>query len=93
VTYEIEELAGFDTEEELVFDQRDVWAALFANPRFRGGFIELEGPVESVGGKVSVEPLLIVRCDRAADNQIDWENVTAEGLKQLCRWEPEVNLE
>jgi hypothetical protein len=87
VTYEIGELVGIDVEEELLDDQREVWPVMFADPKFQAGFIELEADAETVGGKTVVEPILRVRCNRAADRQIDWENVKAEGIKQLCRWE------
>jgi hypothetical protein len=87
VTYEIDELVGIDADEELLNAQRDVWETLFANPRFKEGFVELEAPVETVGGKESVDPVLRVRCDRAAARQIDWGNVQSDGMKQLCRWD------
>lgn len=92
VTYEIEELAGIDTDEELLNAQRDVWEAMFADPKFQSGFIELEGQVETAGGKSLTEPILRVRCSRAAARQIDWSNVRPEGFKQLCRWEELVNF-
>lgn len=87
VTYEIDDLVGIDTDEELLNAQRDVWETLFANPRFKEGFVELEAPVETVGGKESVASVLRVRCNRAAARQIDWDNVQSDGMKQLCQWD------
>jgi hypothetical protein len=88
VTYKIEGEAGLPNfEYTLVEEQAPVWEAMFSNPKFQGGFIQLEAAVQSAGGKeLGIQPILRVRCDRAADREIDWQNIELEGLKQLCRW-------
>lgn len=88
IRYALKEPGGIDTDVELLEPQRPIWKALFADPRFTRGSIEVDGPLSSVGGKRSVGAYLTLSCDRAASNQIDWDNVDGKGLRTLCTYTP-----
>lgn len=92
VTYEVE-LLGLFQDREMVMLQQQVWEAVFADRRVREGTILMSGEVESVGGKLSVEPILKVRCDRSAADQIDWDRVDLEGIEILCDYRELVNFD
>jgi hypothetical protein len=79
---------AFDVERELIEEQRPVWKVLFSDRKLRQASLLAYGQTTSVGGKGSLSPVVRVTCDRAADRQIDWDNVDQDGIKTLCTVTP-----
>lgn len=55
------------------------------HPEARSVMVTVSGILETAGGKRSRGAQMAVTCDRAAAGQIDWENVSARGVRSLCR--------
>jgi hypothetical protein len=55
-------------------------------------FISVSGQVTTVGGKTKLDTILNAECDRAANSQIDWDNIDVDGLEQLCTVRKFVNF-
>lgn len=72
---------------------RPIWQKLFSDPRFQNGYIEGWAKLTSVGGKSSHGRAFSIACDRAANAQIDWNNVDAKGMKALCVYHAFVNFQ
>jgi hypothetical protein len=70
----------------LVLPTRQVWKALFTDPQFQSGTINVSGPVTTIGGKSKTDLLYTLSCDRDAASQIDWNNVEGKGLRTLCNY-------
>lgn len=90
ITYTVQEPVDSDYDLELVLPTRQIWKTLFTDPRFQGGTITVDGPTTSIGGKKSTSDLYSLTCDRRAAQQIDWDNVDGDGLRQLCGYWPQV---
>jgi hypothetical protein len=72
---------------------RPIWKKLFSDPTFQSGYIEGWAKLTSVGGKSSHGRAFSITCDRAANAQIDWDNVDAKGMKALCVYHAYVNFQ
>lgn len=92
ITYRPDDIV-LDAERELLDSSRPIWRALFSDRQLRSAELTMVGTTVSVGGKESEGPLLSITCDRAAHRQIDWDLVDVHGVKQLCDWQPRVNLD
>lgn len=88
-----EPLSNDDAEEEILEAQRPVWRQLFSDRQLKSGQLTALGETVSTGGKQSVSPVLELTCDRAAHRQIDWGNVTAEGMRELCDYQPLISFD
>jgi hypothetical protein len=73
-----------DVEFQLIQPMTALFKALFSDPRFQSGTLTSWINFQTVGGEVVKAPVLTVTCDRAADTQINWDNVGPAGLQQLC---------
>lgn len=82
-----------DAEAEILEAQRPVWRGLFSDRRVEKAKLVAVGSTVSPGGKTSISPVLELACDRAAHRQIDWGNVTAEGMRELCDYQPLVSFD
>jgi hypothetical protein len=91
--FKVDVLGLFNTQDELMEEVRDPFAAMFEGKQAKMAIVVLEGDVESIGGKSSVAPILRVTCTREANREIDWENVDNEGLEALCEWDELVNFD
>ena len=69
---------------ELTESVTKIFKALFSDRRLQQATVTSWIDVETVGGKLRKWPALRVMCERSAAEQIDWERVTPDGLKQLC---------
>jgi hypothetical protein len=84
--------AILDAAKETIDDQRWIWQHMFADLNVREATLVPWAETTSVGGKKSDDPIMRVTCDRQANAQIDWENVTDDGVKELCTYVPLVNF-
>jgi hypothetical protein len=73
-------------QDEVLRDQIPIWKMLFSDRKLKRATLIPHSTVTSVGGKESNEPILRVTCDRAANRQIDWDNVDEDGIKALCAY-------
>jgi hypothetical protein len=79
--------------DEILDDQRPVWATLFSDPRLRRAMLEAWGETVSVGGQETVSAVMRLTCDRAAHRQINWSNIDADGMRRLCDYSELVNFD
>jgi hypothetical protein len=84
ISYTVKKPAGINPDLELIQPTAGIWKALFSDPRFQAGYIEVRGPTTSVGGQSNISPEFSLACNRHAASQIDWNGVTGEGLRKLC---------
>jgi hypothetical protein len=87
IAYTVQKSAGVDSDTDLLYPTRQIWKALFGDPQFERGAMNISGPVTSVGGKSETAPLLSVTCDRNASSQIDWDKVDGNGFRALCYYQ------
>ena len=73
-----------DPESQLIEPMTSLFKAVFADRNMQTATITQWIDLQTIGGKVYKAPALSITCDRGAANQINWENVRPEGLKQLC---------
>jgi hypothetical protein len=73
-------------ETDLDMPMTQLFFALFSDPHLQRASVTSWIDLPTVGGKIVRWPALTVSCDRAADEQIDWSNVTPAGLRQLCSY-------
>jgi len=78
--------------DETLRDQRPIWKKLFSDPHFKRATFIPYTTLVSVGGQQSNGAMMEVRCDRQANAQIDWDNVGADGMKQLCTVVPLIKI-
>jgi hypothetical protein len=90
IAYTVQKSAGYDSDRELLYPTRQIWKALFTDPHFQSGTMNISGPVTTVGGKSETALLLTVTCDRNAASQIDWDKVDGDGLRTLCGFQAHV---
>jgi hypothetical protein len=64
----------------------ELFGALFSDPKLQQASLTSWIDQQTVGGKVVLWPALRISCDRAANAQIDWGNVTPDGLRHLCSY-------
>jgi hypothetical protein len=69
---------------ELTESVTKIFKALFSDRGLQQATVTSWIDVETVGGKLRKWPALRVMCGRSAAEQINWERVTPNGLKQLC---------
>jgi hypothetical protein len=72
---------------QLVEPTRQIWKALFTDPRFQSGTIRVRGPVTTTGGKAETGAYYLLTCDRDAASHIDWNNVDGKGIRILCDYQ------
>lgn len=82
----------FDPEGELIDAQRPIFKEAFAIRKVKSLSIRTKGQVTSVGGKESIDSVMDITCDRAANSQIDWDQIDAGGVKKLCVYTAFVKL-
>lgn len=82
-----------DVSREILEDQRPVWGEMFKDRQLANARLEAYGTTVSSGGKDSVGAVLRLTCDREANRRIDWDNVTAEGMRDLCDYRALVNVD
>jgi hypothetical protein len=87
ITYTVQKSAGLNSDTDLLYPTRQIWKALFTDPQFRNGTINISGPVTTVGGKSETAPLLTLTCDRNAASQIDWDKVDGNGFRTMCNFQ------
>jgi hypothetical protein len=81
---------AFGSEHEVFSPLFPIFKRLFAvarDPRNRpvgSVFISVVGPITTVGGKTKWDVVFNAQCSRAANGQIDWDNIDTDGFKQLC---------
>lgn len=80
-------------QEEILGEQRRIWETMFARKQTKTAGIYVKGPVQTVGGKSRIEPILTTVCDRSAANEIDWNLVDVEGMEVLCDQTEWVNFD
>ncbi len=90
ISYVLKEPTGISFNHELMEPTRQVWKAIFTDPSIKAAKINVEGPLESVGGKSSTGTIYSLECTREDAEQIDWDNVEADGMKKLCNYQKEV---
>lgn len=90
ITYTVKEPTGVSDDDELILPTRQMWKAMFTDPRFQSGTITVSGPATSVGGKSSTGVYYSLSCDQQAAQQIDWDKVDGNGLRTLCAYEPRI---
>lgn len=83
----------YDPEGKLLDGTRPIFQAAFAAFPKADVQITVGGETTSVGGKKSVNDVLIITCSPSANDQIDWSVVDAGGLKALCDYQALVNFE
>lgn len=91
IAYTVQQPVGFLNEVELILPTRQIWKAMFTDPRFQNGTITVSGPATTVRGR-ETSVLFTLSCDRGAASQIDWNNVDGKGLKTLCNYTRQVEL-
>lgn len=91
VVIKSDELIGIDVDQELLDKQRETWKSLWAKPNIKSAEVTITAPVTDVGGNSSVSPILSVSCQRR--RKINWDQVTPDGVKQLCNWQERVNFD
>jgi len=84
IAYTVQKSTGFNSDTDLLYPTRQIWKALFTDPQFQSGTMNISGPVTSVGGKSETASLLTLTCDRNAASQIDWDKVDGDGFRTLC---------
>lgn len=84
IAYTVRKSAGLDSDTDLLYPTRQVWKALFTDPQFQRGTMNISGPVTTDGGKSETALLLNLTCDRNAASQIDWDKVDGDGFRTLC---------
>jgi hypothetical protein len=75
-----------DPEVQLIRPMTELFRALFSDPKLQQASLTSWIDQQTVGGKVVLWPALRISCDRAANAQIDWGNVTPDGLRHLCSY-------
>lgn len=83
----------FNAEKELLNNMRPIFKELFRDKRLKLAKLVPYGETTSVGGKKSVSPVMRISCDRAANQQIDWDSVDHKGMKVLCEYTALVGFE
>lgn len=91
IVYTIKEPAGINYGNETILPSTGVFKYAFSDKKVDSVTVTVQGPVTSTGGKSSTAKLFSLYCTRGSANQIDWDNVTVNGLKQLCRFDQFVN--
>jgi streptogramin lyase len=91
IAYTVQEPVGFINEVELVLPTRQIWKAMFTDPKFREGTITVSGP-ERTRREKETSVLFTLSCDRGAASQINWDNVDAKGIKTICNYTRQVEL-
>jgi hypothetical protein len=79
-------------EREIMADQTGVFDRLLNDLKLPAATLVPFGEVTSVGGKKSREAVMRIKCDQAANAQIDWENVDNDGMKALCTYIPLIDF-
>lgn len=88
-----DDLVGLDIDRELLDHQRETWASLAQVKGLIRAKVVLEGDTTDIAGNAGTSSLLSVLCDGKQVHRINWEEVTAEGVKRLCDWQQEVNIQ
>jgi hypothetical protein len=91
VQYTIKEPLGLNFGDETILPSTGIFKYAFTDPKVKVVVVAVSGPATTVGGKTSNTPLFNLACDRSANAQIDWSNVSVSGLKQLCDFQQYVN--
>jgi hypothetical protein len=79
-------------EREIMADQTGIFDRLLNDLKLPAATLVPFGEVTSVGGKKSQEAVMRIRCDQAANAQIDWDNVDNDGMKAFCTYIPLINF-
>jgi hypothetical protein len=89
-TYTVKTPPGISAALELIDPTRGIFQSAFTDPKVQAVYVEVRGPVTSVGGKSSTSDMFSLACTKSASNQISWTNVGVSGLKQLCTYNAQV---
>ncbi len=84
INYTLKEPAGISAGLELVDPTAQIWKGLFEDPRFHSGVITVSGPLTSQGGQSSTGPMFTLGCNRSDADQINWDQVDAKGIQNIC---------
>lgn len=74
-------------EDEVLRDLRPVFGRLFNEENMREIGVNAFTTLQTAGGKETFGRIFFIRCDRAANDEIDWEVVDEDGMKQLCTYQ------
>ena len=88
-----DDLVGLDIDRELLDHQRETWANLAQVNGLIRAKVVLEGDTTDVAGNAGTSSILSVLCDGKQVRRINWEDVDANGVKRLCDWQQEVNID
>lgn len=83
---------ALDGKREILTDQKQIWKRLFEDHRFFKATFIGTAELVSTGGKTSIGPVMKTTCDRVDNREIDWENVTPDGIEAICTVIPLVKL-
>ncbi len=86
IAYTVHEPFALDYDAELLLPTRQIWKAMFTDPRFQAGTITVRtrAPYDKRRGTAAVEVYFTLSCDRAAASTIDWNEIGANDLKKRC---------
>lgn len=87
VRYTIKEPAGISAALELISPTRPIFKALFGVSNVSNVHVKVSGPTISMGGKHSNSPLFSLTCSRQEATQIDWHDISASALEQICTFD------
>lgn len=87
INYTLKEPAGISAGLELIVPTAEIWKGLFEDPRFHSALITVSGPLTSQGGKSSTGPMFTLDCNRSDANQINWGQVDAHGIQDICTFD------
>jgi len=86
IRYTVKQAPGSRADQNLIEPTRQVWKAMFADARFKGGSITVDGPTKGVAGRPGTGELFTLRCGRAAAARIDWERISGKRLRRFCSY-------
>jgi hypothetical protein len=89
------DISGFGSDRDETTEQtKEAFKAAWGwKPQPKKVAVVVRTDLVSVGGKESEGDAMVVECDRAANADIDWGNVDAEGLRTLCDTRPQIRFD
>jgi hypothetical protein len=93
IDYTVKAAVGDNPGSELIAPTRQLWKTMFEDPKLQDAQIIVSGPGTSVGGKHGKRVYFSLLCNRADDEQINWDSVQPSGIETVCEYIPVALLE
>jgi hypothetical protein len=93
IDYTVKAAVGDNSGSELIAPTRQLWKAMFEDPKLQDAQIIVSGPTNTIGGKHEKGVYFSLSCTRMDDEQINWNSVQPSGIETICDYIPLALLE